>query len=112
LGFRADLESISTLVVFLGMTKARAEKVWKSYLTCRRRQIFAALGLKMNVPNCVAWEVVVEEKDLANREGMWREVTAGVKLSGKVMGLREWVLGVFLSPILEKYGWFGNSKRF
>jgi hypothetical protein len=103
---------MSTLVVFLGMTKARAKEVWKPYLACRRRQIIAALGLKTNVPNGVAWELVVAEKDLANREGMWGEVTAGVKSSGKVMGLREWVLGVFLPPILEKYGWFGNSKGF
>ncbi len=71
------------------MAKARAEEVWKSYLACRRRQILAALGLKTNVPNGVAWELVVEEKVLANRERMWGEVTAGVKLSGKVMGLRE-----------------------
>ena len=28
------------------------------------------------------------------------------------MGLREWVLEVFLSPILEKYCWFGKSKGF
>ncbi|PMD23735.1 hypothetical protein NA56DRAFT_701135 [Hyaloscypha hepaticicola] len=103
---------MSTLVVFLGMTKARAKEVWKPYLACRRRQIIAALGLKTNVPNGVAWELIVAEKDLANREGRWGEVTAGVKSSGKVMGLREWVLGVFLPPILEKYGWFGNSKGF
>jgi len=112
LRLRADLASISTLVLFFGMTKARAEEVWKPYLVCRRRQILAALGLKMNVPNGVVWGLVLEEKDLANREGMWGEVTAGVKWGGKVMGLREWVLGVFLPPILEKYGWFGKSKGF
>ena len=54
-------------------------------------------------PNGVARELVVEEKNLANREGMCGEVTAGVKWSGQVMGLREWVLGVFVPPILEKY---------
>ncbi len=43
---------------------------------------------------------------------MWGDVTAGVEFSGKVIGLREWVLGVFLPPVLEKYGWFGNSKGF
>jgi hypothetical protein len=110
LRLRADLESISTLVLFFGMTKARAEEVWEPYLVCRRLQILAALGLKMNVPNGVVWELVVEEKDLANREGMWGEVTAGVKWSGKVMGLREWVLGVFLPLILEQYGWLVSQK--
>ncbi len=66
----------------------------------------------MSVPNGVARELVVEEKNLANREGMCGEVTAGVKWSGQVMGLREWVLGVFLPSILEKYCWFGKSKGF
>ena len=72
----------------------------------RRQQIVDATGLELDTRylDDVDWEVVIDEETLDKEDEKSRKFQEVFALRDTVMGLNEFIIGVWIPEILEKYG--------
>jgi hypothetical protein len=87
-----NLDSQDTLMFIFKMSRECTAGLWRQYMATRRQQISAAIGLEMNVPEGIDWELFVDDV-LVDGERRSSKLMKWLEMREKVWGLNECILG-------------------